>query len=380
MIGLYDEHVLNINTDDRNDKMSYELCDKVSNLEPYEPITGSYRIRLDANESFFPMPEEIRSEIKDIIDHIAFNRYPDPMAKKLIDAFAEYYGIDADNVTATNGSDEMLYLLSSAMLKRNSTVIVAEPDFSMYRFYSFLSENTVFALKKDEGLKIDVDELIRLANEKNADMIIFSNPCNPTGQGISAEEARRLVRSVSALVVLDEAYMDFWDQPLLKEAAGYDNLIVLKTASKAVGSAAIRLGFAVANKTLTKALRSVKSPYNVNTLSQEIGACIFSKKELLRQRRDQIIESTRSLYEELLKLKQNYKLPFDIPEPCANFVFVRCEMAEDIFNYLLENGIAVRFFGNASALRITSGSKEENDGLLVALEKYIMEKYLSSNR
>lgn len=360
--------------------MSYELCDKVRTLEPYEPITGSYRIRLDANESFFSMPEEIRSEIKDIIDRIDFNRYPDPVAKKLIGAFADYYGVDADNVTATNGSDEMLYLLSSAMLKRNSTVIVAEPDFSMYRFYSFLSENTIFALNKNEGLRIDVDELIVLANEKKADMIIFSNPCNPTSQGITADEARRLVGSVSALVVLDEAYMDFWDQPLLKEAAGYDNLIVLKTASKAVGSAALRLGFAVANKTITRALRSVKSPYNVNTLSQEIGTCIYSKPELLRQRREQIIKSTRSLYGELLKLKQNYKLPFDIPEPCANFVFLRCEMAEDIFKYLLDNGIAVRFIGNASALRITAGRKEENEELLAVLEKYIIEKYLSSNR
>lgn len=360
--------------------MSYELCDKVRELEPYEPITGNYRIRLDANESFFSMPDEVKAEIKAIIDRTDFNRYPDPMAKKPIMAFASYYGLDPDNITATNGSDEMLYLLSSAMLKRNSTVIVAEPDFSMYRFYSFLSENAVFAYQKPESLKIDVDGLISLANEKKADMIIFSNPCNPTGQGISAEDARRLVRSVSALVILDEAYMDFWDQSILKEAAAYDNLIVLKTASKAVGSAAIRLGFAVCNKTLSKALRAVKSPYNVNTLTQEIGACIYSHREMLDERRDSIIRSTRELYNALLKLKDVYSLPFDILEPCANFVFVRTELAKDIFDYLLENGIAVRYFGNASALRITAGSEDENAGLLSCMERYIIGKYLSGNR
>ena len=360
--------------------MSYELCEKVSELEPYEPITGSYRIRLDANESFYSMPENIRNEIKDIIDRLDFNRYPDPMAKKLIDAFSSYYGIDPENVTASNGSDEMLYLLSSAMLKRNSTVIVAEPDFSMYRFYSFLSENTVFALDKPKSLKIDVDELIKLANDKNADMIIFSNPCNPTGQGISADDARKLVKSVKALVVLDEAYMDFWDQPILKEATQYDNLIVLKTASKAVGSAALRLGFAVCNKTLTKALRAVKSPYNVNSLSQAIGTCIYSHKDMLDERRDTIIKNTKQLYNELLKLKENYKLPFDIHEPCANFVFVRTELAKDIFEYLLKNGIAVRYFGSASALRITAGSEEENSELMKYVERYIIEEYVSAVR
>ena len=363
-----------------DDTMSYELCDKVRELEPYEPITGSYRIRLDANESFYSMPEEIKEEIKAIVDRLDFNRYPDPMAKKPIEAFAAFYGLDPDNITATNGSDEMLYLLSSAMLKRNSTVIVAEPDFSMYRFYSFLSENVVYAYQKPDSLSIDVDALIALVNEKQADMIIFSNPCNPTGLGITAEQARKLVCSVSALVILDEAYMDFWDQSILREAASYDNLIVLKTASKAVGSAAIRLGFAVCSKPLTKALRAVKSPYNVNSLTQEIGACIYSHKKLLEERRDSIIENTRELYEAFLKLKENYRLPFDIPQPCANFVFVRTELAGDIFEYLLSKGIAVRYFKSASALRITAGSKEENAGLLSGVEKYIIEKYLSENR
>ncbi len=360
--------------------MPFELCDKVRELEPYEPITGSYRIRLDANESFYSMPDEIKNEIKNIIDRVDFNRYPDPMAEKLIKAFSEYYGISPENVTATNGSDEMLYLLASALLKKNSTVIVVEPDFSMYRFYSFLSENKVIGLNKSEALNIDVDELIKLANENNADMIIFSNPCNPTGQGISAEDARKLVNSVSGLVVLDEAYMDFWDQPLLNEAAGYDNLIVLKTASKAVGSAAIRLGFAICNKTLTKALRSVKSPYNVNTLSQEIGACIYTHKEMLAERRENIIKNTKELFKHLIKLKQNYKLPFDILEPCANFVFIRSELAKSIYEYLLESGIAVRYFGNASALRITTGNDNENSELLKCIEQYIIEKYISLNR
>ena len=360
--------------------MPYQLCDKVRELEPYEPIKGSYRIRLDANESFYSMPEELLAEIKDIVDKLDFNRYPDPMAEELIRSFSDYYGIDPENVTATNGSDEMLYLLASAMLKKNSTVVVADPDFSMYNFYSFLSENRIITYSKTELLDINADDLIKAVNDSGGDMVIFSNPCNPTGLGISAEAARKLVRSVNALVVLDEAYMDFWDQPILAEAAQYDNLIVLKTASKAVGCAAIRLGFAVANKTITNALRAVKSPYNVNSLTQKIGACVYRHKELLQERRRSIIKNTAELYRSFLKLKEKYDLRFDIAEPCANFVFVRTELAGDIFDYLLHSGIAVRFFKSAGALRITAGSEEENAEVMQYIEKYIIEKYLSENR
>lgn len=361
--------------------MSYNLCEKVRELEPYQPISGTYKVRLDANESFFDLPPEVREEIKAIIDKTDFNRYPDPTAKKLTEAFAAYYGLDPENITVTNGSDEMLYLLASAMLERVSRVVVTDPDFSMYGFYSFLSENEIFTYKKNDKLNIDAEELAEFAREKNADMIIFSNPCNPTGQGITAEDARKLVRNAGdCLVVLDEAYMDFWDEPLLNEAGEYENLIVLKTASKAVGAAGIRLGFAVANPTITKALRAVKSPYNVNELSQEIGTCIYSHSEMLRSRRDEIRENTAELYEQICKLISNYQLPMDALKPCANFVFVRTDKAERIFEYLLENSVAVRYFGKAEALRITTGSKQENGVFLQLFEKFIIENILKTNR
>ena len=210
-------------------------------------------------------------------------------------------------------------------------------------------------------------------------MLIFSNPCNPTGQGITAEDARKLVTSVNALVVLDEAYMDFWDQPLLCEAADYDNLIILKTASKAVGFAALRLGFAVSSKKITKALRAVKSPYNVNTLTQKIGTCVYSHKALLKGECRKIIDNTKQLYQEIQVMKDQYQLPFEIFQPCANFVLVRFDFAKDVFEYLLDKGIAVRFFANISALRITCGSEYENTEVLKYIERYILEKYITES-
>lgn len=349
--------------------MPYQLCEKVRNLEPYEPISGEYKIRLDANESYYAMPQELLDEMKDIIQQINFNRYPDPYAVQLVKTFADFYDLDPNCVTAGNGSDELISVIMTNLLQKGSKVMTIEPDFSMYRFYATLCENEVISAPKDENLNINVDEVIRFANENQADMIIFSNPCNPTGQGVPYDDVRRLVEGVSALVVLDEAYMDFWDEPFLKNAAVYDNLIVLKTASKCVGSAAIRLGFAVANQTITNAIRAVKAPYNVNTVSQNIGTCIFSHKELLKSRRLEIIASKYRLYTDIKALAEKYNAPMKIFESCTNFVYIQTDLAKSIFDFMLSNSIAIRCFGS-TALRITAGSSDENAEFLSILEKY----------
>ena len=115
-------------------------------------------------------------------------------------------------------------------------------------------------MEKNADFTIDPQRVIDTARREGARLIVFSNPCNPTSVGLSADDARKIIRGTDALVVLDEAYMDFWDQSLLREAAQYDNLIILRTCSKAIGLAGIRLGFAVANEMLTRVIRSVKSP------------------------------------------------------------------------------------------------------------------------
>ena len=168
---------------------------------------------------------------------------------------------------------------------KGDAMLTVAPDFSMYQFYASISEIDCVVLDKGPELSIDVDELIRKAVETGAKMILFSNPCNPTSLGLSRKQVRKLIRSVDSLVVLDEAYMDFWDQSLLSEVEDYENLIILRTSSKAIGCAAIRLGFAVANERLSNALRAVKSPYNVNSFTQMAGTVLFQHKELLERAR-----------------------------------------------------------------------------------------------
>lgn len=349
--------------------MAYVLNEKIRDLKPYDPIAGQYKIRLDANESFVSLTNTFTSELLNKIALTAFNRYPDPIAQDVCAAFAQHYQVKAEDVTAGNGSDELIFIISSAFLLKGDNMITLSPDFSMYEFYSSIVEANCIEIKKNEDLTIDVDKLIAVSNQNNVKMIIFSNPCNPTSLGMKREEVRKLIRSVSALVVLDEAYMDFWDQSLLSEVNEYDNLIVLRTCSKAFGMAAIRLGFAVTNQTLTGAIKAVKSPYNVNSVTQTIGSAILNEKELSKAALTEIIESKNVLYQGLKKLERINPNQFNVYDSCTNFVFIKTSRAKDIYEYLLHNSIAIRFMGEY--LRITAGTKEENAEILSRLNEII---------
>jgi histidinol-phosphate aminotransferase len=346
--------------------MGYQLNDKIKNLKPYDPITGYYPIRLDANESFIDVSNSIISKILEASAFTSYNRYPDSRASELCKSFAGYYNVKAEHVTAGNGSDELISVIYNAFLMKGDTMMTVSPDFSMYRFYASIVEAKCLEYQKNQDLTIDVDELIAASNKNNAKMILFSNPCNPTSLGLKRAEVRRLINSVSALVVVDEAYMDFWDESLLEEVEDYDNLIILRTCSKAFAMAGIRLGFAVANPTLTNALKAVKSPYNVNTLTQRIGCMILNEHKFIRTSIDQIIISKNVLYFEMKRIENSHSDDMHVYPSVTNFVYIKMKDAKKMYEDLLNAGIAVRFMGDC--LRITAGSAQENVELVKAFE------------
>lgn len=338
--------------------MAYSINAKICKLKPYDPIEGNYRIRLDANESFLTPPPEILEKIKAVAASVEFSRYPDPCAKKLCAAFASYYGIKPENVAAGNGSDELISVLTGTFLMKGEAILTLSPDFSMYNFYGSLNEAKCCEFCRNSDFTLNVDDLIRTVQDNRVRMLIFSNPCNPTSLGLSREEVRRLIWSVDCLVVLDEAYMDFWNQSLLGEVDNYDNLIILRTCSKAVGMAGIRLGFAVACQKLIRLLKAVKSPYNVNSVTQKIGTAVLSEKEWLRSCTQKIVESRESLYSMIKKYQMESKSNIFVPESVTNFVTICFPEARNVFDALLKKGIAVRCFDGF--LRITAGTPEEN--------------------
>lgn len=351
--------------------MAYKLNKKLSDLTPYDPIEGDYKVRLDANESFFNINKVISTKIADAIAKIELNRYPDPYAVSVVKAFADYYEINKEYVTAGNGSDELISIITSCFLETGDKLLTLTPDFSMYAFYGSLYELEVESFPKDDDLTINIDNLIDYCNNNNIKMLIFSNPCNPTSLGITSDEALKLVRSVKCLVVLDEAYMDFWNQSIIEHIGEFDNLIILKTCSKAIGMAAIRLGFAVAGTTITKALKAAKSPYNTDAISQTLGELVFLEKAILKTALSDIIEQRNLLYSSFKLLSERYKKLEFIYETKTNFLFIKTSFAKELFDLLLKESIAVRMFNGY--LRITAGNANENIKLVDAMENALQQ-------
>jgi len=341
----------------------FNLPEKIKNFTPYEPLVGDYKIRLDVNESFIEIDRDL---INGAINGVKLNRYPDPFASAAVTAFAEMFGVKPANVTAGNGSDELLGIIASSMLEKGGKVLCLSPDFSMYGFYSRLYELETAVLEKNADMTVNIGELTDYINNNGVKALFFSNPCNPTSLGVVKNNVMRLVEGVSALVVLDEAYMDFWDEKesLVKEAQIHKNLIVLRTCSKSVAIAGLRFGFAVACDEITAALKTVKSPFNVNSLTQAIGAAVLSDRDNYRKNICAVKMNTFWLYNALDSLKLFDK----IYDTRTNFVFAETKKAREIYEYLLSQSIAVRLFNGH--LRICAGSERENTALIDALKAF----------
>ena len=347
----------------------YQLNEKIKDLKPYDPIQGSYRVRLDANESFLPLPQALVEEAKAAVERTAFNRYPDPAARELCQAFAACYGVQPQQVVAGNGSDELITVLFEAFLEKGDAFATVEPDFSMYAFNGHLHEARHVAIPKGKDLRLDVEAVAAACQREQVKLLIFSNPCNPTSLVCGREEMRKLIDSLpDTLVVLDEAYMDFSDQSLLGEVEDHPNLMVLRTCSKAFGMAALRLGFAVCGKTLAGALRAVKSPYNVNSLSQAVGTAVLRRKGELDRALETILRSRDQLYAGLRELGEKYPGRFRLLPGETNFAALEMEDGPELLAYLARQGVAIRYTGGL--VRVTCGAPEENKIVLEEMAGY----------
>lgn len=351
--------------------MTYELNEKVKNLIPYDPVAGDYEIRLDANESFIDPGKLFQEDFLAAVAAVDFNRYPDPAATELRKKFGAFYGVDPENVVAGNGSDELITVILGAFLRPGDKLLTFSPDFSMYRFYGEVYEKTNIVAEKQEDLILTAGDVIDAVRRNRPDAVLLSNPCSPTSLVMSREDVLHIVENTDALIILDEAYMDFSDQSIMKVAEKYDNLILLKTCSKALGVAAIRLGFAVSCPKIIRALNSVRSPYNVNALTQAVGTALFSKPEYIRKSVEEIKKSRTYLYESIKKLV-NLPGVRSLIKPETNFVFLELDHAEFVYNELRKNSIIVRKLGDY--LRITAGTQKENDRIIQVLGEILARK------
>ena len=333
----------------------------LSDFKSYNTDEIEYKVRLNANESFSNLDDVSRKKIGKVIEDSIFNRYPDAGAFEVCSLYAQYANVESTNVMAGNGSDECIQIIANTFLNTGDKVAVQSPDFSMYGLYTKIAGGIPIEFPLGVELKSDVEGFISMANQEEVKIVFLSNPNNPTGGSIPREDIIKIIEGCSCIVVIDEAYFEFYGETVVDKIEAYQNLIVLRTFSK-VGLAAIRLGFLITNSVLMGELRKVKPPYNVNAISQSIASVILKDPEIIYKNVKRILCEREYLWEKLNNISgiKLYKAE-------ANFILIQVENAQKMKERLLEQSINVRSFNSTTlqnCLRITIGSREENEYLL----------------
>ena len=326
-------------------------------------------ILLNANESWQGLDNQTIAQIQEEIVNIAFHRYPQDDLQRLYDAYAKMMNLSSHQLLVGNGSDALLGLMIGTFLSKGKTLYTFAPDFSMYDYYASNYEAQMEKYSCQEDGSVDIEAFIQQGKEKQVDMVVFSNPNNPTGHCLTKEEVIQIVEAFESIpIIIDEAYMDFSNQSVLDQVNQYSNLYVTRTLSKAYALAGIRVGFIVSQVSNIDYLKQVRAPYTVNRLSQLVASIALEHHEQFGKRIQQAISYRDELYQKLSALSG-----LTMYESQANFLYGKAENKELLMSLMEEKGIVIRDFKGTEYFRFSVGSKEENEKVIDVFKRYAKE-------
>lgn len=329
-------------------------------------------IKLDANESPTNLPPLVRERVINRLSYLAFNRYPEMGMLGLREQIAAEFQVKADRVLIGNGSSEILIALCHALGGEGRSIVFPTPSFSMYGIYAALADSDPVPVNlASADFSLPPDKILQAAKASKANLIILCNPNNPTGTVMPLEDIEDIVSQADCLVVVDEAYHEFYGG---QSAAGligqYDNLVVTRTFSKAYGLASARVGYMLADPHVAQMVNKAMLPYHVNALSLAAAEVVYQMRDEFKAGISQTVMERKRMSESLHKITGITVYP-----SATNFILIKLEQAQDLNNYLAERSISIRDFGTApeltNCLRISVGTPVENDTLLQAVSKFL---------
>lgn len=329
----------------------------------YVPKQAPCEIKLDANEGKNLLLEAAFPEGILLDRAFELNLYPDSMARDLRAKIGDYIGYPWENIVIGNGSNELLETILKTFLEPGGIVMSFEPTFHMYKVFTQIYGGKFVGVPSEEDYSLDYDKLIKQAHELKPQVIFISNPNNPSGYLTPRDELIKLIESVDCAVVIDEAYFEFCDETIIDQINYYDNLIVLRTLSKAFGLAGLRIGYLVANEKLARFIDGIRTPYNTSLLSQYLAV------EALNHR------DTLLAYAELVKVERSkldgrlQELGFTTYPSAANFVFAKTRIP-DFGEKVAAQGIQIRDYSAQinGYYRITIGDEADNAAFIKIVE------------
>lgn len=343
----------------------------VMNLDDYVVAQSGAGVKMNQNESPFDAAPELKKEIVEKMTRAEWNRYPDGSAHSLILSISRYTGHPEKGILAGNGSNELIQALMQAVCRAGDRVLLVKPGFSVYKRVAAVMDLHVKEVSLNPDFSYDVDAVLRAGDKCR--LIILASPHNPAGCLFPRDGWKELIRRFDGILAADEAYFEFSRETVQDLINHSSRLVVLRTLSKAMGLAGLRLGYALGSEEMIRGIRKARLPFSIGTFQQTAGGVILENREIVNSRVDSVIRERESLFRDL-----NH-VPGIRPFPSrANFILFEADnqSGHSLFKKLYALGVLVRCFGGGelkNVLRVTVGTPPENKMFLTALRKAMEE-------
>ncbi|TLM77527.1 MAG: histidinol-phosphate transaminase [Actinobacteria bacterium] len=345
---------------------------ELEGLVAYDAKDVHADVYLHANENPLDLPGEVLDKLAKRLRDVGFNRYPDPLANGLRDLIAEANGLERGNVLIGNGGDELIFDLLLAWGGPGRTLLDLPPTFSMYAIDARVTGTQLVEIARDpRDFSVDEAAVLERAAGGDIDIVVVSNPNNPTGNLVPETFLIDLLKSTDALVLVDEAYFEFSRHTMRPHMDRHPNLVILRTFSKAFSLAGMRVGYLLGSADVVTELTKVRQPYSVDRMSQTVARMVFKERAVfeagirdIMRRRDVLLHGLSSLPGVTAFTSE------------ANFVLFRVEHASAVWRDLLHgHGVLVRDFsrtpGLEDCLRVTVGTDEEIARFLAGMDEIL---------
>ena len=347
--------------------MKFRFRNNIEEMAGYVPgqqPTDASVIKINTNENPYPPSPKVLEALAKL-DGEVLRKYPPVFWDDFRRAAAQIHGVDEAMVVGGNGGDEILTMLVRCCCDKGRALAYPVPTYSLYPVLAKIQDAPVIEVPFDKGGQIPA-ELPKV----KAGLTILCNPNAPTGTQVEAEPVRQLARQLSGVLLIDEAYVDFAEHNCLELLSDCENVVILRSMSKGYSLAGMRFGYALGSQRIVEAMIKVKDSYNVNIAAQAAATAA-----LLDQ--DYFLENIRKVKEERNRLTAAIrKLGFELGESQSNFLLAKITQpaAKEVYEKLAQRNILIRYFnleGLEDKVRITVGSREQNDALLAALKEIL---------
>jgi histidinol-phosphate aminotransferase len=341
----------------------------IQELKEYYVPQDKYEVKLNQNESPYDVPEDLKEEIVEKFMNTDWNRYPSRTAAPLVAAISKYTNFPKEGIVAANASNEILQAVFQTICDSGNTLVGITPGFAIYPFISKIMDLNLIEVPLREDFSFDVPSIIEKGRE--AKMVVLALPNNPTGTTISVEEIEEIAKKINGIFVVDEAYFEFSKKTAISLLDKYNNIIIIRTLSKAFGLAGVRLGYLLTNPEIACAVQKAKLPFSVAIFGQIAGEILLKKSEYIKDVIKKILEEKEKVFLEL------QKIPSIVPIPSStNFILFRTQnvRGKELFEEMYRKGVLLRYFSTPrleDTLRVTIGKPNENEIFLKILKEVL---------